>query len=212
MSEVLITLGIIGIVAAMTMPVLIENYKKHETVSRLKKAYTVLNQAYKLSQVDNGEPINWEDPFTIGIEKFFQTYWFPYLVINKNCKTYQECGYNNVYPWKTIQGKVFELVLVSDPTRSVIILPDGILVQIVISTGDATLPDYQINVDINGPGKPNIAGKDVFCFTWDGVSGIVPKNYNDTPDSVISRCKQYGTSCAAKIIQDGWKIKEDYPW
>lgn len=38
---------------------------------------------------------------------------------------------------KLFQGKVFELVLVSDPTRMVIILPDGILVQIVISTGDA---------------------------------------------------------------------------
>ena len=38
MAEVLITLGIIGIIAAITMPSLIKNYKKHEAEVRLKKA------------------------------------------------------------------------------------------------------------------------------------------------------------------------------
>ena len=38
LSEVLITLGIIGIVAAMTLPALIGNYQKHVTVNKLKKS------------------------------------------------------------------------------------------------------------------------------------------------------------------------------
>lgn len=37
MAEVLITLGIIGIVAAMTLPALIQKYQKQETSARLKK-------------------------------------------------------------------------------------------------------------------------------------------------------------------------------
>ena len=37
LAEVLITLGIIGVVAAMTMPSLIQNYKERETVSKVKK-------------------------------------------------------------------------------------------------------------------------------------------------------------------------------
>ncbi|MFQ8625261.1 MAG: type II secretion system protein [Candidatus Gastranaerophilaceae bacterium] len=37
LAEVLITLGIIGVVAAMTMPVLIQNHKEKETVAKLKK-------------------------------------------------------------------------------------------------------------------------------------------------------------------------------
>ena len=40
LAEVLITLGIIGVVAAMTMPSLIASHKEKETVSKLKKVYS----------------------------------------------------------------------------------------------------------------------------------------------------------------------------
>ena len=39
LAEVLITLGIIGIVAAMTLPILIGKYQKMQTATQLKKAY-----------------------------------------------------------------------------------------------------------------------------------------------------------------------------
>lgn len=42
LAEVLITLGIIGVVAAMTLPTLINNYRKQETIAKLKKVYSVL--------------------------------------------------------------------------------------------------------------------------------------------------------------------------
>ena len=45
LAEVLITLGIIGIVAALTMPALIANYQKQVTLNGLKKAYSQLAQA-----------------------------------------------------------------------------------------------------------------------------------------------------------------------
>ena len=54
MAEVLITLGIIGIVAAMTLPALIQKYQKQETSARLKKFYTTMNQAIMMSEIDNG--------------------------------------------------------------------------------------------------------------------------------------------------------------
>lgn len=56
LAEVLITLGIIGIVAAITIPNLITNYQKHVTVTKLQRAISVLNQAYKLSFDEVGEP------------------------------------------------------------------------------------------------------------------------------------------------------------
>ena len=49
LAEVLITLGIIGIVAAMTLPSLIANYQKKVTVNRLKQAYSMINQALLLA-------------------------------------------------------------------------------------------------------------------------------------------------------------------
>lgn len=54
LAEVLITLGIIGIVAVMTIPTLINNYQKAQYVTGLKKAYTEFNQALIQIAADNG--------------------------------------------------------------------------------------------------------------------------------------------------------------
>lgn len=60
LAEVLITLGIIGIVAALTMPMLIQNYNKKITEVRLKKFYSVMNQTIDRLKVDYGDTANWD--------------------------------------------------------------------------------------------------------------------------------------------------------
>ena len=55
LAEVLITLGIIGIIAAMTLPTVIQKYRKQEVETKLAKFYSVMNQALKLSISENGE-------------------------------------------------------------------------------------------------------------------------------------------------------------
>lgn len=59
LAEVLITLGIIGVVAAMTLPALIQNYKEQETVTRVKKFYSVFSQAYTMAILEHGTIDNW---------------------------------------------------------------------------------------------------------------------------------------------------------
>lgn len=54
LAEVLITLGIIGIVAAMTMPVLIAGYQKNVLKNQFKKTYSMLSQAIVKTQADLG--------------------------------------------------------------------------------------------------------------------------------------------------------------
>ena len=58
LAEVLITLGIIGVVAAMTLPTLIENNRKVELTSRAKKAYSEILQAVKMYEAQNETPGN----------------------------------------------------------------------------------------------------------------------------------------------------------
>lgn len=53
LAEVLITLGIIGVVAAMTMPVLINNVRNKQLETAFKGAYSILSQA--VQQVANDE-------------------------------------------------------------------------------------------------------------------------------------------------------------
>lgn len=60
LAEVLITLGIIGIVAALTIPNLIANHRKKVVETRMAKFYSVINQAIRHSEVDNGSVKYWE--------------------------------------------------------------------------------------------------------------------------------------------------------
>ena len=54
LAEVLITLGIIGVVAAMTLPSLIANYKKQQYVNSLKVGYSILNNGFRSMMAEEG--------------------------------------------------------------------------------------------------------------------------------------------------------------
>lgn len=60
LAEVLITLGIIGVVAAMTLPALTGKYKRIQTVAQLKKVYSSLLQSVEVSKSEYGDIINWD--------------------------------------------------------------------------------------------------------------------------------------------------------
>ncbi len=60
LAEVLITLGIIGIVAAITLPALINHYEKKETISKLKKVYAVLTNTTQMAINEHGETPGWD--------------------------------------------------------------------------------------------------------------------------------------------------------
>ncbi|MCD7879252.1 MAG: type II secretion system GspH family protein, partial [Candidatus Gastranaerophilales bacterium] len=55
LSEILIALVIIGIIAAITVPVIYANYQERALKSALKKNYSVLKQALDKYYIDNGE-------------------------------------------------------------------------------------------------------------------------------------------------------------
>ena len=57
LAEVLVTLGIIGVVAAMTLPMLAKNYQFYIRQQQFKKAYAALNIATQKAQIDMGEGV-----------------------------------------------------------------------------------------------------------------------------------------------------------
>lgn len=60
LAEVLITLGIIGIVAAITLPILIQKHQEKVTVTKVKEAYSILSQAYfRASEANGGDISTW---------------------------------------------------------------------------------------------------------------------------------------------------------
>ena len=81
LAEVLITLGIIGVVAAMTIPTLISNISRKQHLVAFKKKYAEITEAIKLSVIDNSETIKWD--YTLDDDEFFAVYLAPYLKTNK---------------------------------------------------------------------------------------------------------------------------------
>src|SRR5574344_186397 len=59
LAEVLITLGIIGVVAALTIPTLIQNYQEKAIVTKLKQSMSLFNQAFKMAELENGPVTDW---------------------------------------------------------------------------------------------------------------------------------------------------------
>ena len=97
LAEVLITLGIIGVVAAITIPSLVTNYQKHVVETKLAKFNSTMNQAMRLSMADNRDPDSWLErnhnytyPETV---EFMNTYFLPYM---KYIKTEPSSSQNGI--------------------------------------------------------------------------------------------------------------------
>lgn len=218
LAEVLITLGIIGIVAALTLPNLIGSYKKQETVSRLKKTYSILNQALLMSEKDNDVYKNWNTPIEIGKQQYFEKYWKPYIKLAKYCDTYTSCSFKNPAPWLYLDGSGVQVSIGMDSVRIPFYLQDGTFVVIgetnPFTNGEAEHTQY-IWIDTNGYKPPNTMGKDFFRFAITTKTGkIDPDGIGNSDENIQKHCSKdgNGVTCAAKIISDGWEIKDDYPW
>ena len=224
LAEVLITLGIIGIVAAMTIPNLMTKNIQKQTVVKLQKAISIMNQAYKMSFDDVGEA-NTNEAFEMGADKYFETYWAPYIKAAVLCNTYQQCGYKSNKPWVTASGAVAQVGLIGDTSGSRLpfYTADGTLYLIFVGVGTGNkvdgMPEVKANasilVDINGKDGPNKFGRDVFMLKRipDG-GGVQPFGYDLAESDVEANCKNawFGNTCAEKIRRAGWKIDKSYPW
>lgn len=216
LAEVLITLGIIGVVAAMTIPNLITAYKKHETVSKLEKAISTISNTIKLSEADNGEMETWDQ--SLSHEEFINTYFRPYIKIVALCSPESNCGYeisNKI--WKYLNGNAGGYNRPTNNGRVPFLAIDGIVYTFGYINDEGTLigdNDKIIIIDINGSQKPNQFGKDVFFLYRKDEREIVPYGADKTTSQINSDCSKNGVGlyCAAKIRNAGWKIPSDYPW
>ena len=206
LAEVLITLGIIGVVAAMTMPSLIANHKEKEAVTRLKKVYSTLDNAYMLARNEHTDVLNWfEDYSTLKNSEIFFNNLKPYLNIAKECG--REGGCLTPGSVKTLDGRKYgDYNLNLQEYRFV--LADGTQVVIMLSNpvcrGDVGCGN--IKVDIDGSRGSYTMGKDFFIFNI-LPNGIYPAGaQNDTTYPFNNFCNRTsardanGRSCAAWVI------------
>lgn len=223
LAEVLITLGIIGIIAAMTLPTVITNYQKKQTVAQLKKVYTLIGQSIKLAEVDYEAPQYWD--FTLPSEKFNSKYIKPYFKIVKEYAVGKFPRNYHIYGTDGNQHDGF-FDYFENPK---IVLSDGAMITVQTNKSAEEKPYVVFIVDLNGMRKPNKYGRDMFVISVQPDGGLVPYGVGNVAggrgkleynreklangnDYRACNRQQSGAFCAALIIIDGWEIKDDYPW
>ena len=87
LAEVLITLGIIGIVAAMTLPSVISKYQEKQTVTQLNATYSLLSQAIERMVYDNGDISTYGDDERTRVTTLF-------LKLQNYIQTTKVCPHN----------------------------------------------------------------------------------------------------------------------
>ena len=203
LAETLITLGIIGVVAAMTIPNLIENNYERKTISHLKETQSILAQAMKMAEEEYGDAEGWFDSSSYGKEESA-------VIIAQNLKYFLklalDCGTSD---------------------------PDGNCVpaSYFLRNGSSTGVDHQGNtryykikllngssvwfrsgkeskrlitffIDTNGKKLPNQYGKDLFVFSY-YENGLRPLGASDSDSPYETNCKNKnstGYGCAYYVL------------
>ena len=200
LAEVLITLGIIGVVAAMTMPSLMQHYKRQQATARIKKFVSVINQALISAENDLGPREDWvigEMDNSDSAYNFLNTYIKPYI---KSADIEK----------RTLFGRNMATLRFVDGS------------QMSVKVGAC----YDIYYDINGEKGPNEKGRDIFVFILCKNGGC---NFNSnqvrgfycastgqqfpTHEQLIDNCKDRnrGSYCTILLEQNGYEFPKDYP-
>lgn len=216
LAEVLITLGIIGVVASLTIPTLMQNADERANVVALKKAYTTLSQAYKLAEQEDGTPDTWG--MTTGNSPAGDAPMLnklkPYLRVDKDCTDGSQGCFPAGVTYVSLKPSLPGPGLYDDNPLAKLKLTDGTLLIAAVSD-----PSCGINsgssialqsvcgrywVDINGFKKPNQWGKDTFQFYLTKY-GIIPMgSAQETAYTFSGTCKDKdtmpGRGCTAWVI------------
>ena len=178
LAEVLITLSILGVIATMTIPNIIQNYKKTYTETRLKKAYSILENTLEQAKVINGLNGNYDNMLIAAknsttssfgrINYFGDNYLKPYINYSFICTAGQrggKCGAdqeNKIYRFDN--GEYMEADSYKKDYGYRIYLKNGLQIGINKHLSNMDMLTLRFFVDVNGDKKPNRNGYDIFYF------------------------------------------------
>lgn len=213
LAEVLIVLMIIGIIAEITIPTLVKNIQTAETVSMLKKEYSVMQQATNEAMITNGTPDTWSTDPGWGQQQGatdLKNIYAKYLKYSKQCEADTSC-YPTVYYLNSASTW-------QAPDASTLQLADGSIWifrkwsttnNSVSGTGPLSNAIGVIHVDLNGFKNPNMIGKDIFRFELTASGVVVPSGVPDDTNSFDTLCSNYDTSTSAGQGCTAWVIYND---
>lgn len=194
LAEVLITLGVIGVVAAITLPILVQNYKKHVWVNQLKSTISIIENGLKKAIADDGvenitdtslwasatsAPCNGTMGNLNNCKEFYDN-------LSKYYK-YEIKQYSSGHQYKPLKGgnpgSGFNTYLDITLTNgaSIIFNQLGNTATPVSNVGNSGYGYGHIFIDVNGIKGPDTAGRDLFFFGVDMNGHLVPYGGKEMP-------------------------------
>ncbi len=208
LAEVLVTLGIIGVVASITMPTLVQNYQKKAFATQLHKVYAELSQALLKYQNDRNA-VNFGEAGLNSQEKMI-------AFLNEYLKVVQKC-----------EAKATPCMAPSYRKLSGV---NGFVATtstncFALASGASLCPRYSSNVmyfmvDVNGAHGPNVQGRDfftLFVYRNGVIDDKVPDGVTTVPLTAAQRETQFQSGCLGstgndlhgcfgKLLNDGWEM------
>lgn len=210
-------------VAALTIPTLMANYRKSVVEKKIYTTYNILQNTVRMSAVDNGDPLFWNlDNWNSDI---FEQYFAPYLNIVKRCKTtnFEEDDCDTiVYNINGNSSVAYSYKYILSNGVGIMFRPGG--------TIGTTGRRGTFLIDTMS-GKTRVVGKNVFPFNlvvYDDKYYVTSKSdymksddfCKDNKNTLIRVCKSgvwgdrgtaFGIACTALIECNNWQIPKDYP-
>ncbi len=205
LAETLIVLAVVGVVAALTIPSIVENYQKHRVEIQVKKFYVNMNNAIRTSTVSNGEVELWmPEAKSQSYEQtlnFMKTYILPYLQYER----YYKCQISDAYYRVCVQlldGSMFDIRTDLNGTDV------GFYINGKLERNTRNWFAFQLN-KIGTEKYSQRTFMEPYIFQWNGDLRRLKENNQ-------FRCAKDNEGMAAyctKLIQlNNWKIPDDYPW
>ncbi len=208
LAEVLITLGIIGVVAAMTIPTLAANVQKKQTAAKVHKFYSLINQVVRLSIADNGDPSGWVEPQNYNYSQmvnYLNTYFLPYIkyLDYHHCSELGDTSWSNNGVCTTLlAGSLFSLII-NEGSVGIIYYSDGKLNKqtthntFAFEMGSTNSPYTQDKYYV----LPHI-------FKWDGKR----ENLFSDGERGCKNDSHFLVYCTKLLEMNNWEFPKDYPW
>lgn len=211
LAEILITLGVIGIVAAITIPSLSHTLYEERTVTLLKETQSIMAQAVRAAEEEEGEVSGWGLSYNYSEKdaKFIAEKLLNHIKVAQDCSTYDPqgiCMPNITY--KYLNGDSNWGSYATSRSYYKIKLNNG--VGILWRSGNSNEAQNGLYIDfimdVNGKTPPNVIGQDVFELYYEksSVRAAGAPGYHAS-----NQCSKNGTGwgCTYRVLTTGKIIK-----
>lgn len=206
LAEILITMGIVGVIAALTVPDLVSDYQNKAMAVKARKSFNEIEEALDLMLTDEGKnTLRTSSLYTRddGVA-YFATH---YLKTISSANGFSTDKYYPLEERKAQEAKGDDEPAISatKPENfscdgSTYVLADS--TAICLSLNSSITGGLKITMDTNGKEPPNTGGRDMFSFIINNNATIIKSK----EQSENCHYQPFGGGCIPRLMENNWKM------